>query len=274
MCSNPFVHPLSGESARQPSPDSARLAGAERVLFVLKALAAYPNGVDLDRLARDLDIPKSSLHRALKVLRSARLTEQDGRGRYRLSLELVRLALDYYHGLDRRALVLPALEALVDRFAETAHYAELDGAEIVYVAKVDPAPGSMRMSSVVGGRNPAHCTALGKALLAYALLDRNAIERFAADHSPVRRTAHTLVTPDELEPELADVRLNGFAVDDQESELGVNCIAFPVFLESSGHPSGAISVAAITQRTPLGQLTAVADDIRAVIHAHLGEVTR
>lgn len=259
---------------RQPAPASERLAGAERVLLVLKKLAAHPDGVGLDRLARDLGIPKSSLHRALKVLRSADLAEQDGRGRYRLSLELVRLALDYYHGLDRRAVVLPTLEALVERFSETAHYAELLGAEVVYVAKVDPAPGSMRMSSVVGGRNPAHCTALGKALLAYALPDRSAIDQFVADHPPVRRTEHTLVFADELEPALAGVLTRGFAVDDQESELGVNCIAFPVFLDSSARPSGAISIAAIAQRTPLDELTAVAGEIRAVIHEHLGAVTR
>ena len=66
----------------------------------------------------------------------------------------------------------------------------------------------------------------------------------------------------------------GFAVDDQESELGVNCIAFPIFLESAQRPAGAISLAALVHRTPIAELVAWAGEIRAVIDAHLGPVTR
>ena len=257
-----------------PAPPS-RAVGAERVLLVLKALAAHPKGVDLDSLARMLDIPKSSLHRVLQTLRSARLAEQDGRGRYRLSLEFVRLAFEYYQGLDRRELVLPALESLVERFSETAHYAELDGADVVYVAKVDPVGSSVRMSSVVGGRNPAHCTALGKILLAHTLVDESAVRRFVKDHGPLaRRTEHTIVAAGRLESELASTRSRGFATDDEESELGVNCIAFPVFLNAPAQPSGAISVAALAHRTPLADLTAAADEIRSLIEKRLGAAMR
>jgi DNA-binding IclR family transcriptional regulator len=265
---------LAGRSGSQLAAP-ARTVGAERVLLVLKTLAAHPDGVSLDSLARELDIPKSSLHRVLQVLRSASLAEQDERRRYRLSLELVRLAFEYYQGLDRREFVLPALRALVERFSETAHYAELNGAEVVYVAKVEPVGSSVRMSSVVGGRNPAHCTALGKALLAYALLDRSAIDRFLLDCGPLaRRTEHTVVSASGLASELTSVRKRGFAVDDQESELGVNCIAFPVFFDSPVRPSGAISVAALAHRTPLVDLTAAAGEIQSLIEDRLGAVVQ
>jgi DNA-binding IclR family transcriptional regulator len=267
------MHPLALGAASQPQ--QARAVGAGRVLLVLKELATHPKGVGLDRLARELEIPKSSLHRVLAALRSAQLAEQDDRGHYRLSLEFVRLAFEYYQALDRSALVLPALEALVDRFSETAHYAELDGGEIVYVAKVDPRGSAVRMSSVVGGRNPAHCTGLGKALLAHTLTDRGAVDRFVAEHAPLlRRTERTLVSADELDHELAHIRARGLAVDDQESELGVNCIAFPIFLQSAERPAGAISLAALVHRTRVAELVAAADEMRSVIDAHLGPVTR
>jgi DNA-binding IclR family transcriptional regulator len=267
------MHPLALDAASQPQ--QTRPVGAGRVLLVLKELARHPKGVALDRLARELEIPKSSLHRVLAALRSAQLAEHDDRGHYRLSLEFVRLAFEYYQALDRSALVLPALEALVDRFEETAHYAELDGDEIVYVAKVDPRGSAVRMSSVVGGRNPAHCTGIGKALLAHTLTDRAAVDRYVAEHAPLpRRTDRTLVSADELDRELTDVRARGFAVDDQESEPGVNCIAFPIFLESAERPAGAISLAALVHRTQVAELIASAADIRAVIDAHLGAVTQ
>jgi len=267
------MHPLALDAASQPQ--KTRPVGARRVLLVLKELARHPKGVALDRLARELEIPKSSLHRVLAALRSSQLAEQDDRGHYRLSLEFVRLAFEYYQALDRSALVLPALEALAERFSETAHYAELDGREIVYLAKVDPRGSAVRMSSVVGGRNPAHCTGLGKALLAHTLTNRSAVDRFVAEHAPlVRRTERTLVNADDLDRELAGIRARGFAVDDQESELGVNCIAFPIFLESAQRPAGAISLAALVHRTPIAELVAWAGEIRAVIDAHLGPVTR
>lgn len=245
------------------------------MLLVLKELARYPAGASLDELARAVGLPKSSAHRALTALGRAGLAERRGRGRYRLGLELVRLALDYYEACDERSLVLPLLQDLVDRFQETAHFARLEGAEIVYVAKVEPLGRHARMSSRVGGRNPAHCTGLGKALLAYALPDEAAVERYVAEHGPLaRRTARTLTTAAELAPELDRIRRRGFALDREESEAGIVCIAFPVFLGSSSTPAGAVSVAAFAHRTPLAALEAAAADMRALIERHLGPVTR
>src|SRR5439155_2096355 len=114
------------------------------------------------------------------------------RGSYRLGLELVRIAFAYYDQLDRRQVVEPLLEALAERFGETAHYAELDDGEVVYLAKMNGPGRSAQMTSIVGGRNPAHCTRLGKALLAYALPDAAAVARYVALYGPlVRRTSYT-----------------------------------------------------------------------------------
>jgi len=249
--------------------------GVDRVLLVLKELGRHPQGVSLDELARAVGVPKSSAHRALAALRRAGLAERHGPGRYRLGLELVRLAFDYYERCDERSLVLPALEELVERFRETAHFARLDGAEIVYVAKVEPAGRHARMSSRVGGRNPAHCTGLGKALLAYTLPDAGAVERYVGEHGPLaRRTKHTLTSVAALAPELERIRQRGYALDREESEEGIVCIAFPLFLASTETPAGAVSVAAFAHRTPLAALEARAGEIRALIRRHLGPVTR
>lgn len=272
MCSNTVVHPLARAPERQGQP--GKLAGIDRVLAALRILSTYPDGVALDQLARDLEAPKSSAHRALAALRRAGLAEQDAQGRYRLGLELVRLAFAHYEEREDYRLVEPALRALAESFHETAHYAELDGAEVVYVAKVNPAGRRVQMTSTVGGRNPAHCTGVGKALLAYALPNDEAVERFIGENGPLeRRTPNTLVTALELGPELAAIRGRGFALDREESELGIGCIAFPVFLSSPSRPSGAISVSALVHLPGLADLEAAADAVRAVIHAHLGKAT-
>jgi DNA-binding IclR family transcriptional regulator len=245
------------------------------VLAVLRSLGDYPRGVGLEQLARDIDMPKSSLHRALASLCRAGLADHDERGSYRLGLEFVRIAFAYYEQLDRGQIVGPVLQSLAERFGETAHYAELDGAEIVYLAKMTPPGLRAQMTSIVGGRNPAHCTGLGKALLAYELVDRGAVEAYVTSNGPLaQRTPNTLVDAPALAANLELVRGRGYALDAEESEEGINCIAFPLFLDHPTRPAGAVSVAALAHRTALAQLEAAAGEVRALIERTLGTVTR
>jgi IclR family transcriptional regulator, acetate operon repressor len=256
-------------------PVAAELTGADRVLAVLRSLGGHPRGVGVEELARELRLPKSSTHRALATLCRAGFVEHDDRGDYRLGLELVRIAFAYHHELDRRRVVEPVLAALAERFQETAHYAELDGDEIVYLAKVMPNGRGVQMTSQVGGRNPAHCTGLGKALLAYGLPDLDSVAAYVAEHGPLAApTEGTLVDPVALDAELAAIRERGYAVDAEENESGINCLAFPLFLDDPVRPAGALSISAVAHRTPLAELVVAADDTRAVIESHLGKVTR
>ncbi len=267
------VNLLAPSERRQPA--DTELVGADRVLAVLCRLGDYPRGVGLAQLARNIEIPKSSLHRALAALCRAGLADHDERGNYRLGLEFVRLAFAYYEQLDRRQLVGPLLESLAEHLGETAHYAELDGAEVVYLAKMTPPGAGVQMTSIVGGRNPAHCTGLGKALLAYELADRAAVDSYVQAHGPLaRRTPNTLVDARVLAANLKRVRGHGYALDDEESEAGVNCIAFPLFLDHPTRPSGAVSVAALAHRTSLARLEEAAPDVRSLIERTLGAVTR
>jgi DNA-binding IclR family transcriptional regulator len=263
-------------ASREPSqPADPKLAGCDRVLAVLRRLADHPRGVGLEQLARDTDIPKSSLHRALAALCRAGLADHDKRGSYRLGLEFVRLAFAYYEQLDRRQVVGPLLQSLGERLGGTAHYAELDGAEVVYLAKMTAPGQGVQMTSIVGGRNPAHCTGLGKALLAFELLDREAVDAYLIAYGPLaQRTPNTLVDARALAANLKLVRDRGYALDAEESEVGINCIAFPLFLDHPTRPTGAVSVAALAHRTALAQLEEAAAEVRGLIERTLGTVTR
>jgi DNA-binding IclR family transcriptional regulator len=151
----------------------------------------------------------------------------------------------------------------------------LDESEVVYLAKVQPAEARFQMTSVIGGRNPAHCTGLGKTLLAYSLPDAAAVEEFVSRFGPLeRRTEQTIVTAADLHRDLAQIRARGYGTDRQESEAGINCLALPLFLTSDSRPDGAISVTAIAQRFPLDRLIAGVEDARAIVRKKLGEVIR
>lgn len=248
-------------------------AGADRVLLILRELAAHPDGATLQQLANAVGSPKSSVHRALGALRRAELATQLERGRYTLSSEFIRMAYAHHEARSEPRVVAPCLAELAEAFGEAAHYAELEGSEVIYRAKVSPVGQSVRMSSTIGGRNPAYCTGVGKALIARRFADDDPAglaERFGPFE---RRTPNTLVDPAALLADLRLTRARGYALDDQESELGINCIAFPLFLASPAVPSGAISIAALVHRAPLAALEARAEEIRAIIHRHLGAVT-
>ncbi len=235
------------------------------MLAVLEQLAGHPGGVRLEELARSVDSPPSTVHRALVTLRRRGLAAQDGRGWYSLGDEFLRLAFAYHERHPDHLRIAPVLRRLTDRYGETSHYAVLVGREVVYRAKVDPEEGAVKLSSVVGGRNPAHSTAVGKALLAAALPDDASVLEWCRGGELARRTATTITDPRDLADELSVIRERGFAVDREENEVGVHCVAVPVFLQGPSRPSGAISVSAVSYRTPLESILDDIGGLRAIV---------
>ncbi|MFF4028798.1 IclR family transcriptional regulator [Streptomyces sviceus] len=253
---------VSSDGEATEGPDSSRLVGSDRVLAVLKELARHPAGVRLEEMTRAIGSPKPTVHRALQALRRAGLADQDAHGLYVLGDEFLRMAFAHHEVRPEHVRIRPVLEALAHRFGETAHYAVLDGREVVYRAKVDPPTGAVRLTSTVGGRNPAHATGVGKVLLAHQLDTLEAVEAWVAEATLVRRTPQTLCTAEDLDRDLRTIRERGYAVDDQENETGINCVALPVYATSPGAPSGAVSISALAYRTPLRVLVDAVGEIR------------
>lgn len=192
-------------------------------------------------------------------------------GRYLLGSEVLRLAFDFYDRLDVRVLREPTLERLRHELNETVHLGVLDDAEVVYVDKLEPSR-PIALTSKVGGRNPAHSTAIGKALLAWTYATPEAIEAWVATSGPlVRRTPRTIVEPRTLAREMARIRSDGFSKDMEESEIGVRCVAAPV-LFGAAPPVAAISVSAPKERLPAARLRDVATVLRreTMLASHRG----
>jgi len=241
------------------------LVGTDRVLAVLLELARHPQGVGLEEVARAVDSSKPTVHRALASLRRAGLAAQDGRGHYLLGDEFLRIAFAHHEARPDNVRIQPILQRLAEHFGETVHYAVLDGHDVVYRAKVDPAAGAVKLTSTVGGRNPAHCTAVGKLLLSYQLSDQDAVATWVGDQPLEARTPTTVTTVAGLHAHLTKIRTLGYGTDDQENEPGINCLAVPVFMNSPTVPSGAISISAMAYRTPLQRLVEELPAIRRVV---------
>jgi IclR family transcriptional regulator, acetate operon repressor len=235
-------------------PDGDRVVGADRVLAALVELAEHPGGVSLDELANRLHSPKPTVHRALTALRRAKLAAQVSRGVYVLGDEFFRLAFKNHAARPESARIEPLLRDLAQRYGETAHYGVLDGMEVVYRAKVDPPEGAVRLTSVIGGRNPAYRTAVGKMLLSHAVEDAEDLRVRLAGHDLIAKTPHSITTVPALWEELRQTRERGYSIDDQENELGINCVAFPIALDPALPPVGAVSVSALAFRCPLARL--------------------
>lgn len=249
-----------------PREEPLALTGADRVLALLTTMADYPHGVRLQDLALRLDSPKASVHRGLATLRRAGLVTQTPDGLYRLGWEFVRMAFGYYEGLDLVAHVRPVLSRLAEQFGETSHFAVLEGADVVYLAKVQSAKARFQLTSIVGGRNPAHCTGVGKVLLAYLLTERAEVDAFVVRHGPLeRRTDRSIVDADALHSEFSAIRSRGYALACGENEPGINCLALPVFLTSTSQPDGAISLSTVAQRISLQDLIDSLSEIRSIV---------
>ena len=209
----------------------------------------------ISELAREAGISKATVHRLLTTMEQHGVIEKDEDSReYRLGLKLLELGSRVSAVLDPARRAEPHLRSLVEDLGETAHLAVLHQGRALYVAKYE-ASRALRMPSAVGSSNPVHCTAMGKALLAFQ--SRSVQERILTQHGLSRHTDNTITDRKELDRELARIRHHGFAVDNEELERGLRCVAAPVF----GH-TGEV-VGAVGTSGPAGRLEADADGVTA-----------
>ncbi len=209
-----------------------------KAVRVLDAFTAEDTGVAFAELQRRTGLPKATLHRVAGDLVKARLLARID-GEYHLGPYLFELGMRASVERTLLEVATPFLEDLYGRTRETVHLGLREGAEVVYVAKIG-GHRQARSPSRLGGRMPAHATAIGKALLAWAEED----ERLAVLSSgPLeRRTPRTIVAPGRLRQQLESVREHGVAYEFEESAPGLVCVAAPI-LDATDRPIAALSVA-------------------------------
>ncbi|MET0735495.1 MAG: IclR family transcriptional regulator [Microbacterium sp.] len=225
----------------------------DRVTAVFEAFGEQDEGLGVSELARRAHLPKSTVSRIAADLVGQRLLDREGDKLY-LGVRLFELGQTVEQPRELRRLALPVMTELRALTGLTVQLAILEGKDVVFIATLRAGPGS-KAASRVGGRLPAHATALGKSLLAF--LPEEALQRFTGGGLD-KRMPRTISEPGELERELGEIRRSGVAVEQEECALDRACVASPIL----GH--GAVPLAALS-------VTGSLDDVDA---ARVGPAVR
>ncbi|HEY8093794.1 MAG TPA: IclR family transcriptional regulator C-terminal domain-containing protein [Acidimicrobiales bacterium] len=236
---------LGGEEADQEARPAEFVQSLERGLSVLRAFSADRPAMTLSEVARTTHLTRATARRLLLTFEALGYMRSDGRY-FELTPRVLDLGYAYVSSLKLPDIAQPFMEELSDRIHESVSAAVLDDDEIVYVARV-PTKRIMTVSISLGSRLPAATTSLGRALLAE--LTDGELDAFLARTSVQRLTAHTLTQPAELRDAIFEVRRLGYAVLDQELEIGVRSASTVLRNRRGG------AVAAINVSTHAGRVT-------------------
>jgi DNA-binding IclR family transcriptional regulator len=267
----PSTLPLSSiPPARPPrNPDGSRLSSVASSIRLLKAFSEEQVEIGISDLAKRLGVAKSTVHRlAVTLVADGMLEQNPDTGKYRLGLSLFRLGSLVRQRMNVSNEGRSLLRELREKVDETVHCAVLDGAEIMYVFNLEGTQ-AIRMRADIGVRKPAYCTAEGQVLLAYQ--SPEVVDRVIARGMPAR-TPQTITDPEALKKVLEGIRARGYAIEDEESEIGMRCIAAPL-LNDAGEVVAAVGVAGpvtrLSKKALSGYLPHVMETA-AAISARLG----
>jgi len=224
--------------------EGGRLSSVAAAVRLLKAFSEEQTEIGISDLARKLGVAKSTVHRLAVTLCTDGMLEQNpDSGKYRLGISLFRLGSLVRRRMSVSNEARPLLRELREKVNETVHLAVLDGNEIMYVYNLESTQ-AIRMRSDVGVRKPAYCTAEGQAILAFQ--PPEVVDDVIRAGLPAR-TPQTVTDADKLRRVLEGVRQRGCAIEDEESELGMRCIAAPL-RNDTGEVVAAIGLAGPVSR--------------------------
>ena len=258
-----------GEEAPRGPKQIQSVAKAMRILDLLRI---YPNGLSLLEISQKLNISKSTIHGILSTMRNFEYIDQFALdGTYRLGIRLFEAGNAIANTMSIRKVAAPYIHHLVDTMNETVHLAILDAGEVLYIDKQE-CRQSIRIVSEVGARLPAHCTGVGKVLLAY--LSESDVKRIIAERGLKRFTSYTITDMDKLHRELAEIRVCGYGMDREEIMESVQCVAAPI-RDHEGKVCAAVSASGFCMRMrgKLPQITAMIIDAAQSISSELGYQT-
>lgn len=216
----------------------------DRLARLLDAIATNDGPVSLKVLSAETGLHPSTAFRILSSLVAHGLVERTGNGQYQLGVKLLHLASRVHEKLDMRLEAKPIMEWLRTQVGETVNLVVREGDEVVYIERATSSR-IMRVEQVIGSRAPLHVTAVGKLFLAEGGAD--ACLEYASRTGLPAYTANTFTDPAALWRNVKTALRNGHALDDEEAEPGVGCIAVPV-RDASGALAAALSISAPIER--------------------------
>ena len=226
----------------------------ERTAFIFDILSQFPNGLSLGELSRQTNLPKGTAHRLLSSMAYFDFVRQEPTSKnYHLGFKLVDLGNLLLSQIDLRSQARSFLINLSETVRETVHLVVLDQDKALYIDKVDlhPKASGLHMISRLGSRIALHCSSVGKVLLAY--MEKVDAEKLIAGVGLTKRTPNTISEPEALMQHLSLVREKGYAIDDEENEVGIRCVAAPI-RSGNCRVEAALSISGPTTRISLERI--------------------
>ncbi|GAA4717475.1 IclR family transcriptional regulator [Brevibacillus fulvus] len=255
---------------KKSSREASSVQSVDRALHILELLKEQNEGLGITELANRMDIAKSTVHRLLTSLKKQGYVRQEpSNERYLLGLKLIELGSFVTRSLEIRKVAIPFMNSLVQETGETSHLVVLEDGEVVYIEKIE-SPYTIRMYSLIGRRAPVHCTGVGKAIIAY--LPEEQVRKLASYRGLRKFTDNTITSLEDLLVHLQEIREMGYALDREEHEAGVHCVAAPIFNHNGEAVSG-LSVAGPLMRMDEEKVRFCADRVvhyAREISRHLG----
>jgi IclR family transcriptional regulator, KDG regulon repressor len=228
------------------------IASIQRAINILNLFEENSPEMGNSEIARSLDMDTSTAAGIIYTLKLNHFIDQNPTNRkYRLGLKIAERASVLLNQLDLRKIAAPHLEQLRDWSGESVNLAILDNQDVVYIERLFGHYG-LGIRSEVGKRSPVHSTALGKAIGAW--LPAEELEILLDDYDFQAVTCHTITDRKSFNQELVKVRSQGYAIDDEENELGGRCIAVPI-LNHQDYPVAAISISVPIQKLPMEEVS-------------------
>lgn len=235
-----------------------------RGLAILERIAKSRRGLTFAQLTRQFEFPKSSVHALLLTLeREGYVQRDDETGRYMLGARIAAMVGTTVDGVVLREKAAALLHALAAELGMTTHLGILDRGAVAVVAKIEP-PGHPQVATWIGKRVDVHCTSMGKCLIAY--LSEEQVDGIIGGRRLLRHNENTIVSPAQLRRELARTRARGYALDDEEEEIGVRCIGAPI-LNWEGTVAAAVSVTGSVNRINPETVSQIARQVKRTAQA-------
>lgn len=219
----------------------------QRTVDILKLVSKNPDGITLDGICQNLQMPKTSAYDIVTTLVEMGMVNltRGPKQTYTIGLTAYRIGINYTNNLDFVGIIEPELKAFAREVGKTVFFGVRSDHEVVYISKFEP-ENPIITTATVGTKNPMYCTSLGKAILAYS--DEETKQQVMNRIKFRKKTEQTILSREGLEKELEAVRAKGYALDAREVEEHMECVGAPVF-GSDGSVVGAISVSSLYKPT-------------------------
>ncbi len=226
-----------------------------KAMKVLECFTLQEPELGVSEISRKLNMLKTTVYNILATFEMMGYVRQNPRTeKYYLGTRILRMAYVVNNHMGLRELFLPYLERIAENCGEVCYFGIPQDGEVLYIESVYP-PGQARLRNLLGERAPLHCTGIGKAMLAHMDL---------SDTELSYHTPQTICDPVVMQGELVQIRQRGYAIDNMEHEVGIKCVAIPVF-GADGQVMGAVSVSGPSMRFDAETIVRHAEVLQTVL---------